>query len=267
MTTPRKADEKRIGGRRYVRTDVAAQISGYSAEQVAWFARTKPDQVRSQRDGALRYVCLSDLLAYRDRQRVKRSKLSQVRAWWDSHPGQHHAIRTWHDLYGKVQRDGIQCSPATVRYVLAEVRPTIADVDRVIAWLEADPRRCLKSWKEIRQALLEEQRVVVGASMIKKAKVKYYRKHGHPEPAFDLAEYLHVQDAADSLGVTRGAILTHIRHGKLTAHLWRGTSYVLRSSFEEFCRERAAKLDGRYARRSHTIEVNYIEAVHEALCR
>ncbi len=238
--TPRHPDEIRIDGRRYVRISIAAAQVGYEANNIRGLLKRKPGVIRHQRRGYLIYVCLSDVIAWRDRRNNAKTKVQLIAEWWNSHPMERAQVSDGYDLVRRLKRDDIHISSTLARMFLHTHRTHTHKVTQVLHWIEAVPSRRKLTGSQIRSSMFKEFRLNFPPSVVKRAVQRFDAKHGAPVPPFNMADYLCTKHAADAVGVSRSLITGYVNMGRLSGTIWRGTMYILKSSLESYFSQKEA---------------------------
>ena len=220
-----------VNGRKYIPLKKAAEIAHYDPQSLNYWRR-KGVLGFLRGKGRIIYICLSDLYAWIEQNRAKRTKWQQITEWWLSHTQERTTIQDTYHFHRLLRRDGIECSPALARWWYATYVPRPSKTHQVLAWLEADPsRRHLSESQALRQ-LRSARKTNISANALKRAWKHFDEKHGPHRPPFDESQFLSTKQAAERYGVSRSLITQVAAKEKFTCQHWHDTLYILRSDLE-----------------------------------
>jgi hypothetical protein len=225
-----------INGRRYVPMAEAARKTNYTFNAIQYMV--KQGHVAVHRQGRFTYVSLSDVTRWVANQQRKQTKLAQLHEWWRTHASERNDITGGADFYRRLQRDGIECSPALARTFLAKVKPRIWDNHQIMEWYKADPQRLMLKGREAVKQILADLKIEVNHTTLKKVRKAFANEYGVP---FDVTAYMTFKGAAAYLGVSPSRVSQFARAKKLATKLYKDTKYILKSDVEHWHQQRIAR--------------------------
>jgi hypothetical protein len=228
-----------INGRKYLPAKAIGGLVGYDARSILCLVDRRTD-IRQERRGCYRYICLSDVIHWQRSQQPTKWQL--IAQWWRSHPGERAQIVDTYDFHRRLVRDGIECSPSLARWFIAGVAPRQAMCYQILAWLEQDPSRRHLGGNETVRRVLQDLRIQASRTTVMRAWRYYDKHHGPITPPFNPADYLCTREAAQNYGVSRSLLTGYVQQGKLNGIHWKDVLYISLRSLKAHFGERTSRV-------------------------